>query len=403
LSSSLIPATNDSAAQQSNALQPEVASSISRLPLVFEPNHGQAPPGARFVSRTGKYTLLLTADQAILVLPQAGSSSDKGSARRLLHLELIGAQSEPSMEGIDQLPGKSNYFIGRDSANWRTNIPQYAKVEYRSAYPGIDLVFYGNQDELEYDFRVAAGADPTLIGFWVDGADRMEIDSSGDLLVHFDKEIVRLQKPNVYQEAHNVRRELKATFELRGKNEVGFDLGPYDKKVPLVIDPVLSYSTLIQPNNDTEAEAIAVDSTGHAYVTGRTFATNYPTVSAFQPTNHGTTNAFVTKLSPGGGQIRDARTARRVPSGQLFRGRCNRISPNPSTRAPNPILILDCPGRGGRQFGVRFIQRNYPRGTHGEENDPDVGPDGRASRGSRFPEIQADSVGCACVCVSAAS
>jgi Beta-propeller repeat len=258
-------------------------------------------PEARFLSRTAEYTLLLAQGQATLLFPQFTSSSQRSI--RNLRMELVGAQPTTQLEGIGELPGKSNYFIGKDSANWQANIPHYAQVKYKSVYPGIDLVFHGNGGELEYDFQLAAGADPKLIDLRIDGTDQIQVDRAGNLLLRVDHETIRLGKPNVYQEADGVRREVTGNFVLRRKNNIGFRLDRYDTRLPLVIDPVLTYGILLSANNNTQAQGMAIDSSGDMYITGTTFATNYPTVSAFQTMNKGTTNVFITKLGPSGNQI----------------------------------------------------------------------------------------------------
>src|SRR5438309_2158492 len=224
---------------QQSGVQPEVARGVGALPMVFEPNLGQAAADAQFLSRYGEHTLLLTPREAILVLPLVSSLSQQSN--RILRIKLVGMQLHPRMYGFDELPGKSNYFIGKDAANWRTNIPQYARVKYKSVYRGIDLVFYGIEGELEYDFQVAVGADPKVIDLRIEGTDQMHVDGSGNLLLRFDGVTVRLKKPNVYQDVGGDRREIACIFDLRGKNHVGFKLDDYDRSLPLVIDPVLSY------------------------------------------------------------------------------------------------------------------------------------------------------------------
>ncbi len=209
----------------------------------------------------------------------------------------------PSPSGLDQLPGKSNYFIGKQSANWITGIPQYGRVAFNSVYDGIDLVYYGNDGQLECDFVLSPGADPRTLSFRVKGAKKIDLDLSGNLSLQLGDGTIELQKPTIYQEVEGVRHAIAGNFALRGNNEVGLSIGEYDSRKPLVIDPVLSYSTLIGANNNTQAQGIAVDPSGNVYIVGTTFATNYPTVAAFQSTNHGTTNVFITKLNPAGDKI----------------------------------------------------------------------------------------------------
>ncbi len=164
-------------------------------------------------------------------------------------------------------------------------------------------MYYGNDGQLEYDFVLSPGADPRALSFRVKGVKKIDLDGSGNLSLSVGDGAIELQKPTIYQEIEGIRRTITGSFALRGDNEVGLDIGDYDRNKSLIIDPVLSYSTLIGANNSTQVQGVAVDPTGNVYITGTTFATNYPTVAAFQSTNKGTTNVFITKLNPAGGKI----------------------------------------------------------------------------------------------------
>jgi photosystem II stability/assembly factor-like uncharacterized protein len=219
-------------------------------------------------------------------------------------MQVLGANPAAPVSGLDQLPGQVNYFIGNDPSHWHTHVPTYAKVEYQQVYPGIDLVYYGNQQQLEYDFVVAPGADPSPIGLGFTGADRVEVDGQGDLVVHGGSQEVRQHKPVVYQEMSGRRREVASGFVLRGPGQVGFQLAAYDPGQPLVIDPMLTYSTYLGGSYFDQGNGIAVDpTTGDALVTGFTGSTNFPTSpGTFQTSNHTMNggNAFVTKLNAAG-------------------------------------------------------------------------------------------------------
>jgi len=214
----------------------------------------------------------------------------------------IGANLEPSVVGAEELPGKANYFIGSDPANWRTDVPTYAKVRYKNVYPGIDLIYYGNQRQLEYDFVVSPGADPRRIRLGFHGADKLEVDAQGDLVLHTATGVIRQRKPVIYQEVEGARREIAGGYVLEGARRVGFRVTAYDAHRPLVIDPALFYSTYLGGSDSDEGFAIAVDTAGTAYVTGGTFSIDFPTTQgAFQTTLvgfHGV--AFVTKLNSTG-------------------------------------------------------------------------------------------------------
>jgi hypothetical protein len=192
-------------------------------------------------------------------------------------MNLLGACPTPHVEPLELLPSKSNYFIGNEPAKWRTNVPMYAKVQYQDVYPGVDLVYYGNQGQLEYDFVVASGADPSRIRFSIHGAKKLETDAYGDLILDLAETEVRLLKPTVYQHVAGGRKEIAGRYVLRGRRVVGFEVSGYDRNEPLIIDPVLSYSTYLGGSSGAFGNAIAVDSAGNAYVTGGTASTDFPT------------------------------------------------------------------------------------------------------------------------------
>jgi hypothetical protein len=169
------------------------------LPLIFEANAGQMDPVVKFFSRGPGYTLFLTPTEAALALIKSSADANppKGT---LLRMKLVGANPQPPVSGQDALPGKVNYFIGDDPKKWRTNVPTYAKVKYESVYPGVDLVYYGDGRQLEYDFVVAPGSDPKAIALAFEGVDKLEVDAQGDLVLAVNGGEPRLRRPLVYQE-----------------------------------------------------------------------------------------------------------------------------------------------------------------------------------------------------------
>jgi hypothetical protein len=295
------------------------------LPLRFEANRGQTDERVRFVSRGRGYTLFLTSTETVLSLisPQSpqrpqrrdapvSSALSAGSAVNI-RLQLIGANPNAEVVARDELPGKSNYFIGNDPSKWRTNVPNYAKVEYRQVYPGVDLVYYGNGRQLEHDFVVAPGADPRVIRLGIQGADKLEVDAAGDLVLHAGGGAVRLRKPVVYQEVGGVRQEVSGAYVVRPslqseirnpKSAIGFEIAAYDPTRPLVIDPVLVYSTYLGGSGDDYGHGIAVDAAGNAYVIGSTGVFgNFPTVGPLQSTIGGGRDVFVAKLNAAGSAL----------------------------------------------------------------------------------------------------
>jgi hypothetical protein len=266
---------------------------LARLPLHFESNRGQAPPDVRFIARAATGAILLTAD-GFVVAAEGPPVSVSFAARR----------PGSVIEALEPLPGRINYYLGRDAANWRGDIPTYGRVRYADVYPGIDVVVYGNQRRLEYDFVVAPGADPGAIALRVKGAERLTVDSDGHLVITRPGSTIVQQAPLLYQERGHRRERVAGRYVVRGNQEVAFAIGPYDRTRPLVIDPVIVYSTRIGVGIGRH---IAVDSAGAVYITGENAVpggAGYPLVNpAFQHQPNGFEDIFVTKLSPGGNSL----------------------------------------------------------------------------------------------------
>ena len=279
--------------------QSRVIESYGRLPATFEMNQGQIDARVKFLSRRSNSALFLTATDARLVL-QKRDKSGKGSSAAL-RFKFAGGNPEALLEGADQNPGTSNYFIGNDPSRWRPNVPNYQRVLYRSLYPGIDLVFYGNSNGVEFDFNVAPGAQPEQIRLFIQGAKRFRIDASGELVMRTNAGDVRQHKPNVYQVLDGTRRTINSRYVFKGKRSLGFEIGEYDKSKPLVIDPVLDYGTFLGGTGSDEGRGIALDSNGNAHVVGRTTSFNFPvTIDAYNTTYQNSFDVFVTKMNAAG-------------------------------------------------------------------------------------------------------
>src|SRR5581483_3388127 len=229
-------------------------------------------------------------------------ASQTPSANAVIKINMIAANPAPKATGEDLQAGKVNYFIGKDPSKWQRNVPLYRQVRYENIYPGIDVVYYGNQSRVEHDFVVNPGADPSKIQLDVQGADRLSVDSNGDLVLHKGADEVRLQAPVVYQPFHNLKVSVDGQYKIQNSTHVSFSLGQYDKTLPLVIDPVLVYGTFLGGLADDQAAGVAVDSDGSAYVAGSTQSTNFPLASQNGPINS-QQSLFVAKLDVSGSSL----------------------------------------------------------------------------------------------------
>ena len=279
------------------------AAHSGHVPLTFEANEGQADSRVQFLARGPGYTLFLTGGKAVLTLRNSPAA---------LTMTLAGANPAAASAGLDELQGKSNYFLGRDPAKWHSNVPNYARVKYKDVYPGIDLVYYGNQGYLEYDFEIAPGADAKTIAFDLAGARSPRVDrGTGDLVIGAAGSEIRLHRPVVYQlpadgdGSGTGRTIVKGGYKITAGGHVTFALAGYDHTRPLVIDPALSYSTYFGGSLDDSGRAIALDSAGDLYLTGTTCSSNLPVLGGVQqayggdggncaPTNGG--DAFVAEF-----------------------------------------------------------------------------------------------------------
>jgi hypothetical protein len=276
-----------------------VSESYGKLPLTFEKNEGQTDKAVKFLSRGHGYSLFFTPSEAVLHLqgPQSASS--------VVRWQLVGGNHNPRVTGEDALPSRSNYFRGNDPAKWHTGVANYAKVRYQSVYPGVDVVYYGNQRQLEYDFVVAPGASPRRIRLGFEGVDSMTINANGDLVLQTATGDLVQHRPAVYQDMNGVRRQIDGHYKLLAAHNAGFEIGPYDHSRPLIIDPTLLYSTYLGGTDFDGGGPIAVDSSGNAYVGGLVISTTFPGVtgSSAQPTQGGDFDGFITKIAPSGTSI----------------------------------------------------------------------------------------------------
>ncbi len=296
-----------------NAAAVRAVETLGALPLRFEANSGQFDAATTFAARGLGYGLSLTATGAVLSVRDAADRSS------IVSLSLVSGRAASSITPIDALPGAIHHYHGNDPSAWRTGVRAYSRVRYTGVYDGIDLVYYGNQQRLEYDFEVAPGRDPNAIRLRFDGASRVEIDKmTGDLLLYVaeatdatgateaaDATPLRQHKPITYQHIDGTRREVESRYVIHPDRTVGFVIGDYDRTAPLTIDPILLYSTFFGGNSEEWIHDIALDPAGNIYITGRTQdnATFPVTPGAFQTTKPGNTDAFVSKFNPQGSAL----------------------------------------------------------------------------------------------------
>ncbi len=276
---------------------PQAVKGYGKLPMRFEPNVGQFAPEVRYVARGNGYSLALTGQAANLALRNPGEQQAAPVAA--LRFSLAGARAQPALIAERKEASVSNYFIGKDAVNYHAGVANYGAVRYRGVYPGIDWLVYGNPQQLEYDLVVAPGADPRRIRLQLAGADRLAIDGQGDLMIVSHGRTVTQRKPLVYQSIGGRRREVEGRYRIEGQ-QVAFELGAYDHARTLTIDPILVYSTYLGGSGEDQINAIAVDHAGSAYVAGFTQSSNFPTAGALQGAIDGGTDAFVAKLNATG-------------------------------------------------------------------------------------------------------
>ena len=325
-----IPAS--AGAQNPEELRKEALNKISGLPLYFEANRGQVDPSVRYLARSGRYSLFLTDDAAVFSLiggefhkgpMPAGfpykAGGDTNLTESAVRVRLVGANQHPQVEGLEPLPGRVNYLIGAAEKNWHRDIPTFGRVRFHDVYPGVDVVYYGSPNALEYDFIAAPGADTSKIKFAIEGPAQTAQTASGDIVIETGSGVIKIGKPQNYQQnADGSRKTVEGSFKLAKDGtvvagvptrEVGFQLASYDRTKTLFIDPTVDtipYSTYFGGNGssvgplnleqfatflgdatlmDSETGVdVALDPSAHAYITGVAYSNNLPAAGFFQAT-----------------------------------------------------------------------------------------------------------------------
>jgi uncharacterized protein (TIGR03437 family) len=274
----------------------EVArSGAAPQPISFERNQGQVDKRVKFVARAGSYQLFLTDRGAVMALD--------GQRHASLALRLLQANRAPNITALDQQRGVSNYLIGADPSKWVTDVNHYGKIRYERVYPGVDVVYYGKERQLEHDFIVAPGADYRKIRFDFEGARSLRLESNGDLAIQTSEGEVRQLRPSLYQEISGERKLVAGGYRIEGR-EVSFYVGAYDRSRPLIIDPIFNYfATYLGGSGINKPTSLAVDAQGNAYTTGSTTSLDFPTGNPAQPANGGMTDVFITKMDGTSGAI----------------------------------------------------------------------------------------------------
>jgi hypothetical protein len=276
------------------------------MPLSFEPT---GTPG-RFLARSNGYMMTIGATDSSVAVTGADAASTP-----TLHFSFEHANAAATIDAIDPLPGVTNYYVGKDPKDWRLGVKNYAKLRAKQIYPGVDVVYYGDQCRLEFDFVVAPKANPDRIALTFSGMDKLYVDSDGDLVAEMNGRPVHLAKPFAYQKIAGEKKPVSLAYTLVNKNQARLQIGDYDKNLELVIDPTLSYSTYLGGSQGDTANGIALDASANAYITGMTCSigkdTNPVLFPAPNPNPSGTTvkgvygacNAYVTKLNSTGTAI----------------------------------------------------------------------------------------------------
>ena len=306
LSVCLLPLLSLAVPTQGGAVETSPAKVLGRAPLAFEPNLGQSDPQVRYLARGAGYALFLTRDEAVLALmsgnPDPSKARPSSLRQSVLRVRPLGSRPAESLEPEQSLPGHSHYTRASEPGKALRDVPRYGRVRAKGVYPGIDMVYYGSGERLEYDFVVAPGADPDRIRLGFEGAEGLALDEAGNLHLRLTTGEIVQHAPVLYQEIGGRRRPVTGRFALTG-NAVGFEVGAYDPALPLVIDPPLVWASLLGGSSTEWTLDVDVTPNGQAYACGYTSSTNFPTRPTAADPDLVDADAYVTKFNLDGSGI----------------------------------------------------------------------------------------------------
>ncbi|MBI5236911.1 MAG: SBBP repeat-containing protein [Deltaproteobacteria bacterium] len=310
-----------------NAGMAGLAEAYGKLPLYFIKNNGQADARVRYYEKGAGHAVYFTDDGLYINLLKRTAGAGKGVAEphkpapsvqsEVIRFGFAGAVKAPRIEALDRQQGTVNYFTGNDRAGWRTGVPTYGAIVYKDAYNGIDVKYYGNNNELEYDVIVRPGANPSAVRFFYEGVKGMKVNNEGGLEIALAHGTITQKRPFIYQTINNRKVEVKGGFEIlgteSGRHSYGFQVASYDKARDLVIDPSLVFSTYLGGGGVDDGNSVAIDSSGNTYITGYTVSTDFPlagfidpygnTIGPIQGTGGGSWDVFVSKLNTSGNAL----------------------------------------------------------------------------------------------------
>ncbi len=291
-----------------NTAKSQAQVTYGSLPLYFIQNDGQVDEQVKYYEKSRGHATFFMEDGVYIGLHKTGNSeSNENNQSSMIKLSFVDGKEKPEItaEGVQQ--GKVNYFRGNNPAKWRTKVPTYQTVSYKEVYPGIDLKFYGNNNQMEYDVIVKPGADPSKVKFAYEGIEGLEISEEGNLDISLKEGKFIQKRPVIYQEIDEERISVNGKFRIlegdvtHKKFVYAFEIAAYDTKQPLIIDPVLAYATYLGGNDYDGGEGIAIDASGNIYVTGSTYSLDFPTtLGAYDTSFSGDNDVFIVKFDSSG-------------------------------------------------------------------------------------------------------